>query len=157
MRVRLRQDVFQPDDIRSVPVNFLHRQVDHIVAGRGTVPVAFVRLEPDRIANIDGFDGFAFSLNLGDAADNVNRLAGRVRVPGGAGSVVKRDPVDLHPRRRLQGKDFVDGDGAGEVRGGAGSGGAGSRGQDLHTCVSVANWVCGVRGLAQQRRHYRAD
>jgi hypothetical protein len=77
----------------------------------GAVPVVFARLE-DAVAGADDLDGAAFVLAEADAFGDPDRLAVRMRVPGGAGA-----GCEVHARgadrRLVRGRcDRVDVDGA---------------------------------------------
>src|SRR6266550_3005202 len=79
-------DVAAPGDGAAGVVVLLHGDVDHQSVGRGAVPVVFAGLEEDAVAGADDLDGAAFALAESDAFGDVDRLAVRVDVPGGAGA-----------------------------------------------------------------------
>src|SRR5829696_6154191 len=111
-------DVLTPRDRAAGLVVLLHGDVDHEAVGRGAVPVVLAGLEEDAVAGPDLLKGAALALAQADAFGDEDRLAVRVRVPGGAGA-----RGEVHERRcvrggRLRLGDGVDVDVAGEPVGG---------------------------------------
>src|SRR3954454_5473921 len=62
----------------------LHRDVRHQPRRRRTVPVVLARLEEDAVTGTDDLDRAALALAEADAFGDPDRLAERVRMPGGA-------------------------------------------------------------------------
>src|SRR4051794_16680481 len=79
-------DVATPGDGAAALVALLHGNVEHEAVRRGAVPVVLARLEEDTVARADLFDRAALALAAADAFGDEDRLAVRVRVPGGAGT-----------------------------------------------------------------------
>src|SRR5215831_4999093 len=76
-------DVFQPGDVLAVE-RLLGGDMDHAGRRRRTVPVLFVRRNPDDVARLDLADFAAPALYPARAGDDEQGLAERMRVPGGA-------------------------------------------------------------------------
>src|SRR3954447_24425703 len=98
-------DVLAPCHGAAGLVVLLHGDVGHEAVGRGAVPVILCGLEEHAVAGADRLDRAALALAPADALGDEDRLAVRVRVPGGAGA-------------------------GGEVHGGGGEGGAAGGGGD---------------------------
>src|SRR3954453_8465556 len=104
------------------------------------MPVVLYGLEEDAVAGADLLDGAAFTLAAADAFGHPDRLAARVRVPGGACARREMNGGGADLRRLAGCSDGVDVDGAGEpiVR-------AGGRLErvacDLHGCPFVGRRV----------------
>src|SRR3954451_3514766 len=82
--------------------------MDHEAVRRGAVPVVLPGFEEDAVAGADLLDRAAFALAAADALEDEDRLALRVRVPGGAGA---GGEVDAHGGERRTpggGRDGVD-------------------------------------------------
>ena len=67
-----------------VLVVLLHGDVGHEPVRRGAVPVVLAGLEEDAVAGADDLDRAALALAEADALGDEDRLAVRVRVPGGS-------------------------------------------------------------------------
>src|SRR5215472_2028362 len=76
-------DVLHPGDMFAVE-RLLGRYVDHAGGRRGTVPVLFVRRNPDDVAGLDLTHFAAPALRPAGARDDEQGLAERMRMPGGA-------------------------------------------------------------------------
>ena len=70
---------------------FLDGDVGHGRGRRGAVPVLLARREPDDIAGPDLLDRAALALDPAAAGRDDQRLAERMRVPGGAGAGLEGD------------------------------------------------------------------
>ena len=86
----------------------------HEAVRRGAVPVLLAGLEEDAVAGADDLDRAAAPLAEADALGDVDRLAVRVGVPGGARAGREVDVLALQPRGARGRGDGVDVDGAGE-------------------------------------------
>src|SRR3954453_7076906 len=73
-----------PVDGASALVSESDCDVRHEARRRGAVPVVLAGLEEDAVAGSDDLDRAAFALAEADAFGDPDRLAERVRVPGGA-------------------------------------------------------------------------
>src|SRR5205085_6070608 len=113
-RVLLVADVVAPRDDAALIVGLLHGGVGHEPLRRGAVPVILARLEEDAIARADHLDLAATALAEADALGDPDRLAVRVRVPGGSRSRREVDAARGDPRRLRRRRDRVDEDRAGE-------------------------------------------
>jgi hypothetical protein len=82
-------DVLAPSAVVAVVVALEQGDVHHEAVGGGAVPVVLARLEEDAVAGLDGLDRAALALAEADAFGDVDGLAERVGVPGGAGAGVK--------------------------------------------------------------------
>src|SRR3977135_624364 len=98
-------------------VDLLHGDVGHEAVGRGAVPVVLAGLEEDAVAGADDLDRAAAPLAEADALGDVDVLAERVGVPGGAGSGSEVDACGCDARGRGWGRDGADEDRAGGARG----------------------------------------
>src|SRR5439155_23510912 len=78
-------DVLEPRDVVAVE-RLLHRDVHHRDGRRGAVPVLLVGRDPHRVAGADLAHRPAPQLDPPHAGEDVQRLAERMRVPGGARS-----------------------------------------------------------------------
>jgi hypothetical protein len=83
-RVLLVADGGAPAGGVSLVVDLEHGEVGHEPGRSGAVPVLLVRLEEHPVARVDRLDGPAAPLAEADALEDVDRLAVRMRVPGGA-------------------------------------------------------------------------
>ena len=81
--------------LASVLIGLLHCDVGHDAGWGGAVPVVLAGLEEDAVAGADLLDRCALTLAAADALCDVDRLAERVGVPGGAGA---RGEVDAGGR-----------------------------------------------------------
>ena len=79
----------------------------HEAVWRRTVPVVLARFEEDAVSRLEDLDGPASALGAADALEDVDRLAVRVRVPGGAraGREVHPDRVRAGATRRRRDRD----------------------------------------------------
>src|SRR4051812_10671299 len=108
-----------PRDRAARVVVLLHGEVDHEAVGGGAVPVVLAGLEEDAVAGADLFNRAAFALAAADALGDVDRLAVRVGVPGGARTGREVHERGGEGRRRFGRGDRVDVDVAREPVGGA--------------------------------------
>ena len=76
--LQLDVEVLHPGDDLSALVGLLDGEVDHRMAGRGSVPVLFAGREPGGVAGGEAFDLATLSLRVTDAADDED---GRRDVP----------------------------------------------------------------------------
>src|SRR3954464_10549770 len=106
--VLLVSDVLTPGDRAAALVVLLHGDVDHEAVRGGAVPVVLARLEEDTVAGADLLDRAALALAEADALGDEDRLAVRVRVPGGARAGREVDDGGGEGRGRLGGGDRVD-------------------------------------------------
>src|SRR4051812_40112965 len=125
-----------PVDGDSALVSESDCDVRHEARRRRAVPVVLAGLEEDTVAGADHLNRAAFALAETDAFGDPDRLAVRVRVPGGtgAGGEVHSDGAE-----RLGVGDGVDEDGAGEPVGWAGDG-FDAVACDLHVCA-FQSWI----------------
>src|SRR5262245_44719218 len=107
-------DLPAPVDDVALLVGLLDRDVGHEPSRGGAVRVVLARLEEDAVAGADDLDRPALTLAEADALGDPDRLAARVRVPGGAraGREVHGGGADL--RRLARRRNGVEVNGAGE-------------------------------------------
>src|SRR4051794_41753344 len=114
LRVFLVGDVVEPGDDLTLLVRLLHCDVGHEPVGSRAVPVLFAGLDVDDVAGPNLLDLAAATCDEADAVGDVQRLASRVRVPGGTRTWSKPD-VGAADRGLFVGvADAVDVDGAAE-------------------------------------------
>ena len=111
-------DVFEPVDGFAVEL-FLDGDVSHRRRRGGAVPVFFAWREPDDVAGTDFFDGSVPTLGPAAAGGDDERLAERVRMPGGAGAWFEGDAGAGDAGRGGGVDEGIDADRAGEPIGGA--------------------------------------
>ena len=109
-------DLFEPVDGFAVEL-FLDGDVGHGGVGSGAVPMFFAGREPDHVAGADFFDGAAPVLGPAAAGGDDQRLAERVRVPGGACAGLEGDAGSDGAGRGGRVEEAIDAHGAGEVIG----------------------------------------
>src|SRR3954470_11796771 len=107
-------DMLAPGDGAAGVVGFLHGEVGHEPVGGGAVPVVLAGLEVHAIAGLDDLDRPAFALAAADALGDEDRLAVRVRMPGGPGAGGEVHHGGGEPGRRRRVGDRVDVHRAGE-------------------------------------------
>src|SRR4051794_23031712 len=148
-----------PADRAAALVGLLHRDVGHEAIRGGAVPVILAGLEVDAVAGADDLDRSLAALAEPHALGDPDRLAERVRVPGGARARGEVDAGSLQPRRRRRGGYLVDVHRPGEPLGGAGRG-VERVASDLHgvllrsrrlTPPTAYGTLAGWPGLAQAR------
>src|SRR5690348_14074141 len=83
-RVLLVGDVLAPRRRMALLVDLQQRDVRHQPRRRRAVPVLLARLEEDAVSRPDHLDRAAATLAVADALGDPDRLAVRMRVPGGA-------------------------------------------------------------------------
>jgi hypothetical protein len=105
--------VIAPHGVDPVVVGPLQREVGHERRRGGAVPVLLAGLELHRVARPDRLDGPAAALGEPGAFGDVEDLAVRMRVPGGARAGREVDAQQPH----LRPGDRVDPDLAGEPLG----------------------------------------
>src|SRR4051812_37409289 len=82
------------------------------------MPMFLAGLEPNHISRTDLFDRSSFVLHPAEAEGDNQRLAERMRVPGGAGAGLEGDGCAGYSRRRGHRDEWIDPYCAGEpVRG----------------------------------------
>src|SRR5436190_14861146 len=101
------------DDLAGV-VCLLDRDMRHQPRRCGTVPVVLARLEEDAIAGPDQLDRAALALAEPDALGDPDRLAVRMRVPGGARARRDVNAGRAHPRALRRDRDSIGQDRSGE-------------------------------------------
>jgi hypothetical protein len=74
-------------------VDFEQGEMGHEPRRRGAVPVLLAGFEEDAVAGADRLDRTAAHLAEADAFEDLDRLAVRVRVPGGASAGRELDAV----------------------------------------------------------------
>ena len=122
----------EPDDIRAGLVGVLDGEVDELVSRGCAVPVELVGFDPDGVAGVDELGGLAFELDPAEAGDDVQCLAERVAVPGGAGAGLEGDACGFEAGRGFGVGERLKPDCAGEPGGWALATGDGFRFQDFH-------------------------
>src|SRR6201999_2577126 len=108
-------------------------------------------LEVDPVTWTDLFDRSAFALASADPLGDVDRLAERVGVPGGAGARGEVDAGGGRSRRRRRSGDGVDVDVAGEPVAGSGIGIERVAG-DLHGLLLWSSVLSQVAGMVSGTR-----
>src|SRR5215470_7794575 len=88
--------VLEPGDRLAVE-HLLHGDVHHAGVGAGAVPVLLARRNPYRVAGADFAHRPALGLHPSDAEDDVQGLAERMRVPGGARARLEEHAVAPEP------------------------------------------------------------
>src|SRR5215469_13289379 len=88
----------------------LDGDVSHACGGRCAVPVAMIRRTPDDIARADLRDRASFTLRPAAAGGDNERLAERVRMPGGARAGLECDAGACYASRRGGREQWVDAD-----------------------------------------------
>src|SRR5262249_61439459 len=93
-------DVLEPLHVLAVE-RLLQRDMDHPGARPGAVPMLLARWNPDRVAGADFVDRSAPGLHAPRSGDDVQRLAERMGVPGGARARLEAHarPADARWRR----------------------------------------------------------
>src|SRR5262249_2133148 len=99
-------DVLEPRDRLAVE-HLLHGDVDHTGVGAGAVPVLLAGRNPYGVAGADLAHRAALGPHPPDAEDDMQRLAERMGVPGGARARLEQYAVAPDPRRRRRLDDRV--------------------------------------------------
>src|SRR5712691_7371896 len=133
--VLLVADVLEPGDVVAVE-GLLQRDVHHV--GAGAVPVLLAGRDPDGVAGTDLAHRRPPYLHASDAGDDVQRLAERMGVPGGAGLRLEPHEGAPDPRRRRRLDDRLLPHRAGERLRRSAARGRGAQRLDLHGCMSSA-------------------
>jgi hypothetical protein len=92
-----------------------HGKMGHRRARRGAVPVADMRRDQDNIARPHFLNSSAFALHPAATRGDDQRLAERMRMPGGPGTRLEMDRRSAGARWPFGLKEGLDPDGAGEV------------------------------------------
>src|SRR3954454_18642719 len=103
-----------PGDRAARHIGLLDRDVGHQPGGCGAVPVVLTGLEEDAVAGADHLDLAALALAEADAFGEPDRLAMRLRVPGGARARCEVDGRSAERGYVARRGDRVDVDRAGE-------------------------------------------
>src|SRR6516164_10896466 len=89
--------------------------MDHARGRCGTVPVLLVRRNPDDVAGFDLAHFATPALHAPGAGDHEQRLAERMRMPGGARTGLEAHQAGAHPRWRRRFDDRLLPNRAGEA------------------------------------------
>src|SRR3954447_10761634 len=106
-------DLLQPVDRATVQL-FLNRDVAHRCGGTRTMPMLLARRKPDDIARAYFLDGTTVALHSAKARCNNQRLAERMRVPGGACTRLEGNERDAHARGVTRIMQWIDPHGTGK-------------------------------------------
>ena len=90
------RDLLHPGDGRTV-LPLRNGDMRHRAIGRRAVPVLLTRLEPDDVAGSNLLDQATFPLRAAETGGDKQRLAERVRMPGGARARLEGDSGRVSP------------------------------------------------------------
>jgi hypothetical protein len=130
----------------------LYGYVGHGRSWRSTVPVLFAGREPDHISRMNLFNRAAFALYPSAARGNDQRLAQRVRVPGGPRSRLERNAGCGHKCRVGSLKKRVDPHGSTEPVCRTLAGGLRACAMNLHNVILVPTRRCPGSGCSPALR-----
>src|SRR5262245_40494783 len=133
-RIVLVADLLHPFHVLAVQ-GFVKRNMDHARAGPGAVPMLLVRWDPHRVAGADFLHLAAPGLDAAAAHDDVQGLAERMGVPGGACAGFETDAGGADARRLGRLHDRVLPHGSGEPVARSAARGIGAAARDLHHLV----------------------